>query len=113
MVGSHFQLTPGGIIESRNLRRAIYQKTAAYGHFGRSDADFTWEATDKAAKLASDAGLREAAGQVILRETGKGCGEHPGGEDPRDGRCMAPPAKRRCGHGHTHQIMSHAHAHPR
>jgi S-adenosylmethionine synthetase len=61
LVRSHFKLTPRGIIESLNLRRPIYKKTAAYGHFGRSDADFTWEATDKAAKLASDAGLREPA----------------------------------------------------
>ena len=59
LVRAHFKLTPRGIIESLNLRRPIYRKTAAYGHFGRSDADFTWEATDKAAKLASDAGLRE------------------------------------------------------
>jgi S-adenosylmethionine synthetase len=59
IVRSHFQLTPRGIIEYLNLRRPIYRKTAAYGHFGRDDADFTWEATDKAAKLASDAGLRE------------------------------------------------------
>src|SRR6478609_249329 len=61
IVRSHFKLTPRGIIESLNLRRPIYRKTAAYGHFGRSDPDFTWEATDKAAKLASDAGLREPA----------------------------------------------------
>ena len=61
LVRSHFKLTPRGIIESLSLRRPIYRKTAAYGHFGRSDADFTWEATDKAAKLASDAGLREPA----------------------------------------------------
>jgi S-adenosylmethionine synthetase len=61
LVRSHFKLTPRGIIESLNLRRPIYRKTAAYGHFGRNDADFTWEATDKAAKLASDAGLREPA----------------------------------------------------
>jgi S-adenosylmethionine synthetase len=59
LVRSHFKLTPKGIIESLNLRRPIYCKTAAYGHFGRTDPDFTWEATDKAAKLASDAGLRE------------------------------------------------------
>jgi S-adenosylmethionine synthetase len=57
LIRSHFKLTPRGIIESLNLRRPIYKKTAAYGHFGRSDADFTWEATDKAAKLASDAGV--------------------------------------------------------
>ena len=59
LVRAHFKLTPRGIIDSLNLRRPIYKKTAAYGHFGRDDADFTWEATDKAAKLAADAGLRE------------------------------------------------------
>src|SRR5271155_306892 len=59
LVRSHFKLTPKGIIESLNLRRPIYCKTAAYGHFGRTDPDFTWELTDKATKLASDAGLRE------------------------------------------------------
>jgi S-adenosylmethionine synthetase len=61
LVRAHFKLTPKGIIESLNLRRPIYCKTAAYGHFGRSDPDFTWEATDKAAQLSSDAGLREPA----------------------------------------------------
>ena len=59
LIRSHFKLTPKGMIESLNLRRPIYCKTAAYGHFGRTDPDFTWELTDKAAKLASDAGLRE------------------------------------------------------
>jgi S-adenosylmethionine synthetase len=59
LVRAHFKLTPKGIIESLDLRRPIYCKTAAYGHFGRNDPDFTWEATDKAAKLASDAGLRQ------------------------------------------------------
>src|SRR5919206_1955902 len=57
-VRANFQLTPKGIIESLNLRRPIYRKTAAYGHFGRKDPDFTWEATNKAEKLARDAGLR-------------------------------------------------------
>ena len=61
LVRAHFKLTPKGIIEALNLRRPIYCKTAAYGHFGRSDPDFTWEATDQAAQLASDAGLREPA----------------------------------------------------
>jgi len=59
LIRAHFKLTPKGIIDSLKLRRPIYCKTAAYGHFGRSDPDFTWEATDKAAQLASDAGLRE------------------------------------------------------
>jgi S-adenosylmethionine synthetase len=59
LIRAHFKLTPRGIIESLDLRRPIYKKTAAYGHFGRNDADFTWEVTDKASKLASDAGLRE------------------------------------------------------
>jgi S-adenosylmethionine synthetase len=58
LIRTHFKLTPKGIIESLNLRRPIYAKTAAYGHFGRHDPDFTWEAIDKASKLASDAGLK-------------------------------------------------------
>jgi S-adenosylmethionine synthetase len=61
LVRKNFELTPKGIIESLNLRRPIYQKTAAYGHFGRNDPDFTWEATDKAATLAEQAGLKAAA----------------------------------------------------
>src|SRR5712671_36572 len=59
LVRAHFKLTPKGIIDSLKLRRPIYFKTAAYGHFGRNDPDFTWEATDKTAQLASDAGFRE------------------------------------------------------
>jgi S-adenosylmethionine synthetase len=58
LVRANFKLKPREIIDSLNLRRPIYRKTAAYGHFGRSDSDFTWEATDKAAKLAADAGLK-------------------------------------------------------
>ena len=61
LVRAHFRLTPKGIIESLKLRRPIYCKTAAYGHFGRNDPDFTWEAADKAVRLASDAGLKEPA----------------------------------------------------
>jgi S-adenosylmethionine synthetase len=55
LVRKNFQLTPKGIIESLNLRRPIFKQTAAYGHFGRSGADFTWEATDKAAALKAGA----------------------------------------------------------
>ena len=58
VVRKNFQLTPRGIMDSLNLRRPIYRKTAAYGHFGRNDPDFTWEKTDKASKLATDAGLK-------------------------------------------------------
>jgi S-adenosylmethionine synthetase len=61
LVRKNFKLTPKGIIESLNLRRPIYRKTAAYGHFGRSDKDFTWEATDKAATLSEQAGLKQAS----------------------------------------------------
>jgi S-adenosylmethionine synthetase len=61
LVRKNFSLTPKGIIDSLNLRRPIYRKTAAYGHFGRNEPDFTWEATDKAAALAEQAGLVEAA----------------------------------------------------
>jgi S-adenosylmethionine synthetase len=59
LVRANFKLKPREIIETLNLRRPIYRKTAAYGHFGRSDPDFTWEATDKADKLAADAGLKK------------------------------------------------------
>ena len=59
LVRANFKLKPREIIETLNLRRPIYRKTASYGHFGRTDADFTWEATDKADKLASDAGLKK------------------------------------------------------
>jgi S-adenosylmethionine synthetase len=61
LVRANFQLTPKGIIESLKLRRPIYRKTAAYGHFGRSDADFTWEATNKAATLKEQAKSHEVA----------------------------------------------------
>jgi S-adenosylmethionine synthetase len=56
IVRSHFKLTPKGIIETLDLRRPIYRKTAAFGHFGRTEPEFTWERTDKASALASDAG---------------------------------------------------------
>jgi S-adenosylmethionine synthetase len=61
LVRKNFSLTPKGIIESLNLRRPIYRQTAAYGHFGRTEPDFTWEATDKAAALAEQAGIATAA----------------------------------------------------
>jgi S-adenosylmethionine synthetase len=57
LVYENFKLTPKGIIETLNLRRAIYKKTAAYGHFGREDPDFFWEKTDKAEVLKQKAGL--------------------------------------------------------
>jgi S-adenosylmethionine synthetase len=63
LVRANFKLTPKGIIESLNLRRPIYRKTAAYGHFGRPDRDFTWESTDKAAALREQAGLTDAKTQ--------------------------------------------------
>jgi S-adenosylmethionine synthetase len=56
LVRAHFKLTPRGIIESLDLRRPIYKKTAAFGHFGRSEPEFTWEKTDKAAALRADGG---------------------------------------------------------
>ncbi len=57
LVREHFPLTPKRIIETLDLRRPIYRKTAAFGHFGRSEPEFTWERTDKAAGLRSAAGL--------------------------------------------------------
>ena len=58
-VSQVFDLRPGAIIRDLDLRRPIYQKTAAYGHFGRADKDFTWERTDRADALAEAAGLNE------------------------------------------------------
>jgi len=58
LVEKHFDLRPKGIIHSLNLLRPIYEKTAAYGHFGRDEPEFTWEATDKAAALKADAGVK-------------------------------------------------------
>ncbi|MBL8477597.1 MAG: methionine adenosyltransferase [Methyloversatilis sp.] len=57
LVKRHFDLRPKGIVQMLDLLRPIYQKTAAYGHFGRDEPEFTWEAIDKAAALRADAGL--------------------------------------------------------
>jgi len=59
LVKKHFKLTPSWIIERLDLLRPIYKKTAAYGHFGRNDPDFTWEKTDMADVLRKEAGLKE------------------------------------------------------
>ncbi len=56
LVQEHFDLRPKGIIQMLDLLRPIYQKTAAYGHFGRDEPEFTWEATDKAEALRAEAG---------------------------------------------------------
>jgi S-adenosylmethionine synthetase len=57
LIRKNFNLTPKGIIEHLNLRRPIFKKTAAYGHFGKNDPDFTWEKTDKADALKKEAGI--------------------------------------------------------
>ena len=57
LVRAHFQMTPKAIIDSLQLRRPIFKKTAAYGHFGRTEPEFTWERTDKADALRSDAAI--------------------------------------------------------
>jgi S-adenosylmethionine synthetase len=62
LVNEHFDLRPGAFRGYLKLHRPIYQKTAAYGHFGREDPDFTWEATDKAAILREAAGLSATVG---------------------------------------------------
>ncbi len=64
LVREHFDLRPAAIIRDLDLRRPIYRKTATYGHFGRSDHDFTWERTDKAAALRAAAGLKAEAEPV-------------------------------------------------
>lgn len=57
LVREHFDLRPAGIIKMLDLQRPIYSKTAAYGHFGREEPEFTWERTDKAQALRKAAGL--------------------------------------------------------
>jgi S-adenosylmethionine synthetase len=61
LIGEHFDLRPGAILRDLDLRRPIYAKTAAYGHFGRDDKDFTWERTDRADALRAAAGLAAEA----------------------------------------------------
>ncbi len=57
LIRNNFELKPAGLIRALNLLRPIYQKTAAYGHFGREIPEFTWEATEKANELKIQAGL--------------------------------------------------------
>ena len=57
LIAEHFDLRPAAILRDLDLLRPIYAKTAAYGHFGRDDHDFTWERTDKADALREAAGL--------------------------------------------------------
>ena len=61
LVRDNFSLTPRGIIDSLKLRRPIYRQTAAFGHFGRTESAFTWEAADKAEALREQAGVAQAA----------------------------------------------------
>jgi S-adenosylmethionine synthetase len=67
LIREHFPLTPKGIIDHLQLRRPIYKKTAAFGHFGRSDASFTWELTDKAEALRAAAHHERTAEAVAAR----------------------------------------------
>ena len=68
LVRKNFALTPKKIIETLDLRRPIFKKTAAYGHFGRSDKDFTWEKTDKAATLREQAGVAKSEQTVTAKK---------------------------------------------
>jgi S-adenosylmethionine synthetase len=57
LVREHFDLRPRGLIEALDLLRPIYRQTATYGHFGRHEADFSWELTDKVESLRAAAGI--------------------------------------------------------
>jgi S-adenosylmethionine synthetase len=61
LIDKHFDLRPGAFRQNLRLHRPIYEKTSAYGHFGRSDPDFTWEATDVAGELRDAATSRDGA----------------------------------------------------
>ncbi|MAG34729.1 MAG: methionine adenosyltransferase [Dehalococcoidia bacterium] len=70
LIRRHFDLRPGAIIRDLQLRRAIYEPTAAYGHFGRDDLDAPWEATDKAESLRLDAGIQQPVREVAAVAAG-------------------------------------------
>ncbi len=72
LVEKHFDLRPGAIIRDLDLRRPIFRKTAAYGHFGRDDHDFTWEKTDKAEVLRREAGLDGSRPRPSARRSHRG-----------------------------------------
>jgi S-adenosylmethionine synthetase len=61
LINAHFDLRPKGIVQMLDLLRPVYEKTAAYGHFGRNEPEFTWERTDKAAALSADTGIKHSA----------------------------------------------------
>jgi S-adenosylmethionine synthetase len=65
LINKHFDLRPAGIIQSLNLRRPIYQPTAAFGHFGRTDVDLPWETLDKVAVLRTEAGVLQTESKAI------------------------------------------------
>ena len=65
MIQQHFDLRPKGIVKMLDLLRPIYAKTAAYGHFGREEPEFTWEATDMASKLRDAAGIKGEAKRAM------------------------------------------------
>jgi S-adenosylmethionine synthetase len=65
LIREHFDLRPAAILRDLDLRRPIYTQTAAYGHFGRTGADFTWESTDRAEALRQAAGLAATASTPV------------------------------------------------
>src|SRR4029079_919226 len=86
LVEAEFDLRPGAFRRYLDLHRPIFRKTAAYGHFGRVDDDFTWERTDRAVSLSDDAGLDAAApaegrSRPPLRRR-PGSARRRGGSDP-------------------------------
>ena len=91
LVKANFDARPAALIRELDLRRPIYRKTAAYGHFGRSDAEFTWERTDKAARLKDAA---KNPGAIVVGKNGSS-GKNGGGS-PKAGTAKAP-AKRKGG----------------
>jgi S-adenosylmethionine synthetase len=91
IVRAHFDARPGALIRELDLRRPIFRKTAAYGHFGRSDSDFTWERTDKAAALKDAARTTVAVRPGAVRTAKSGGNGHKpasGGKGPAKRRAV-------------------------
>jgi hypothetical protein len=89
-VRATFDCRPGALIKELNLLRPIYQKTSNYGHFGRADADFYWERTDKADALKAAVRKTQSAGASAANGSGRSNGNGQGGGKPAAGK-----AKRR------------------
>ena len=89
LIDEHFDLRPGAFRETLKLHRPIYQKTAAYGHFGRDDEDFAWEQTDRLRPCARPPASPQWEGRHFPHESTRGNSSYGGGSRPPRPSCQA------------------------